>query len=132
MKGSHRNRFLEHPAYQSRTNVEWIGFPVVDDAPSHRLLSGFAGLAALVLPVGLMAAPTSETLAVVGPPGRDAAAIVAGAGGTILRMGGWSNVLVVQAGSPGLVARLYASGAWLVIDARFAAGCDPTPRFPIP
>jgi hypothetical protein len=34
--------------------------------------------------------------------------------------------LVVRAGSPDLVARLYASGAWLVIDARFATACTPS------
>ncbi|KQP42304.1 hypothetical protein ASF49_00105 [Methylobacterium sp. Leaf104] len=102
-----------------------------DLAPSprlNRLLGGFAVIATLVLPVGVMAVPMSETVAVIAPPGRDAAAIVARAGGTILRLGGWSNVLVVRAGSSDLVARLYASGAWLVVDARFATACTPASR----
>ncbi|MCC0806357.1 hypothetical protein FPV16_09040 [Methylobacterium sp. W2] len=58
------------------------------------------------------------------------AALVARAGGSILRMGGWTNSIVVTAGPPDLVARLYASGAWLVIDAGDARGCDSASRSP--
>ena len=100
----------------------------MNDSPAHRpnrLLGPLAILATLVLPAGLVALPTSETVAVIGPPGQDVAAIVARTGGTILRLGGGTNVLVVRAGSADLVSRLYASGAWLVIDARFATGCTP-------
>ncbi len=100
----------------------------MNDSPAHRpnrLLGPLAILATLVLPAGLVALPTSETVAVIGPPGQDVAAIVARAGGTILRLGGGTNVLVVRAGSADLVSRLYAAGAWLVIDARFATGCAP-------
>ena len=99
--------------------------------PSNRaglLLLWGTALAILVLPVSVMAVPTSDTVAVIGPPGRDTAAIVARAGGTILRLGGWDNVLVVRAGSTDFVARLYASGAWLVIDAQFATACTPSSR----
>lgn len=102
---------------------------MADIAPSHRpsrLTGGLAVLATLVLPLGVLAFPASETVAVIAPAGADAAAIVARAGASVLRLGGRSNVLVVRAGSPDLVARLYASGAWLVIDARFATACTPS------
>ncbi|MGU3361661.1 hypothetical protein ACLBWX_15115 [Methylobacterium sp. M6A4_1b] len=98
---------------------------VASSSRPNRLLGGFAVIATLALPLGVLAVPMSETVAVIAPPGRDAAAIVARAGGTILRLGAGSNVLVVRAGSSGLVARLYASGAWLVVDARFATACTP-------
>lgn len=94
---------------------------------ADRTLAGLAVGAALLMPLGLAAAPVSETVAVIAAPGRDAAGIVARAGGTILRLGGWSNVLVVRAGPEDFVARLYASGAWLVLDARFAGGCESAP-----
>ena len=104
---------------------------MTDVRPSHHAsvwLARGAVLATVVLPIGVMAVPTSETVAVIGPPGQDTAAIVARAGGTILRLGGWNNVLVVRAGSTDFVSRLYASGAWLVLDARFATACTPFSR----
>jgi hypothetical protein len=99
---------------------------VASSPPLTRLLGGFAVLATLVLPIAATALPASQTLAVIVSPGQDAAGIVARSGGTILRQGGWSNVLLVRAESSDLVARLYASGAWLVIDARSATACAPS------
>ncbi len=54
-------------------------------------------------------------------------AVVARAGGSILRAGGWADILVATAGPSDLVARLNASGAGPVVDARFARGCAPLP-----
>lgn len=92
----------------------------MNDSPAHRpnrLLGPLAIRATLVLPAGLVALPACGSVAVIGSPGQDVAAIVARAGGTILRPGGGTHVLVVRAGSADLVARL---------DARFATGCTPT------
>jgi hypothetical protein len=92
----------------------------VNDSPAHRpnrLLGALAIRATLVLPAGLVALPACGSVAVIGSPGQDVAAIVASAGGTILRPGGGPHVLAVRAGSSDLVARL---------DARFATGCTPT------
>ena len=92
----------------------------MNDSPAHRpnrLLGALAIRATPVLPAGLVALTTSGTVAVIGSPGQDVAAIVARAGGTILRPGGGPHVLVARAGSSDLVARL---------DARFATGCTPT------
>jgi hypothetical protein len=89
----------------------------VNDSPAHRpnrLLGALAIRATLVLPAGLVALPACGSVAVIGSPGQDVAAI---AGGTILRPGGGPHVLVVRAGSSDLVARL---------GARFATGCTPT------
>ena len=108
---------------------------MIEDASHHRLkrpLAGFAILMTLLLPFGLVGAPASQTLAVIGLPGQNAGEIVARAGGSILRLGGWNNILVVQAESSDFVARLYAAGAWLVVDARFAGGCDPVRSPPAP
>ena len=93
----------------------------------YKLSTGLAAAAALLVPLGLLAAPTSGTVAAIGPPGRDMTAVVARAGGSILRTGGWANIVVATAGPSDLVARLYASGAWLVVDARFARGCAQLP-----
>ncbi|MCJ2036931.1 hypothetical protein [Methylobacterium sp. J-068] len=79
----------------------------------------------LLTPRDLLAAPASRTVAVIGAPGQDMTGLAARAGGSILRMGGRSHVIVVTAGPSDLVAPLYASGARLVADAGFASGCDP-------
>lgn len=92
----------------------------MNDSPAHRpnrLLGPLAIRATLVLPAGLVAPTTCGTVAVIGSPGQDVAAIVARAGGTILRPGGGPHVLAVRAGSSDLVARL---------GARFATGRTPT------
>ncbi|WP_019906787.1 hypothetical protein [Methylobacterium sp. 77] len=93
-------------------------------------MAGLAALTAALVPLGLLALPASRTVAVLGPPGHDMVALVARAGGSILRMGGWTNIIVATDGPPDLVARLYASGAWLVVAAGEARGCAPTSRAP--
>lgn len=84
-------------------------------------------LAALVcVPTLALALPRSPAVAVVGAPGRgsaEMAALVARAGGLILRPGGLPNVIVAVSPEPGFASRLYAEGAWLVLDPLVADGC---------
>jgi len=95
--------------------------------------------AALLLPLTLVAflATTGLTasagghVAVFGPPWagfQDAARIVSLADGRILDAGATSNVVIAQASSPEFVSRLYAAGAWLVLDWENLAGCRSTQR----
>jgi len=48
---------------------------------------------------------------------------VAQADGLLVRRGLFDAIVVVQSDEPGLVARLYAAGAWLVIDPNVFGGC---------
>jgi len=41
----------------------------------------------------------------------------------VVRMGGWSALLIVQAADPGAPGRLRAAGAWAVLDGRAFGGC---------
>lgn len=45
------------------------------------------------------------------------------AGGVVVRQGTIDTILVVHGGNPGLVDRLYAVGAWAVIDPVAFGGC---------
>jgi hypothetical protein len=45
------------------------------------------------------------------------------AGGVVVRQGTIGTILVVHGGNPGLVDRLYAAGAWAVIDPVAFGGC---------
>ncbi|GJD52242.1 hypothetical protein OPKNFCMD_5005 [Methylobacterium crusticola] len=94
-------------------------------APGWRAL-GLAPMLALPLLVPL--SPRAGTVAVVGAPWGGSAgtvAIIARAGGAILRPGGLGNVVVARSDLPDFVARLYAAGAWLVLDPAGAGGCAP-------
>jgi hypothetical protein len=87
-----------------------------------------AALAAalLVAPLATLAVPRSGTVAVVGAPGANAggmAALVARAGGSIVRPGGLANVIVAVSAEPGFAGRLYGAGAWLVLDPVVLGGC---------
>jgi hypothetical protein len=55
--------------------------------------------------------------------GGGAIARVAQAGGLVVRRGIFDTIVVVQSDQPGLIARLYAAGAWLVIDPATLGGC---------
>jgi hypothetical protein len=56
--------------------------------------------------------------------GHDAAFLrAATAGGRVVREGILDNILVVRAERPGLIGRLYAAGAWIVIDPVAFGGC---------
>ncbi len=56
------------------------------------------------------------------PPGG-VIARVAQADGLLVRQGIIGSIVVVQSDRPGLVHRLYAAGAWLVIDPSVFGGC---------
>jgi len=45
------------------------------------------------------------------------------AGGIVVRQGTTDTILVVHGGNPGLIDRLYAAGAWAVIDPVALGGC---------
>ena len=48
---------------------------------------------------------------------------VVAAGGMVVRQGTLDTILVVHGGNPGLIGRLYAAGAWAVIDPVAFGGC---------
>jgi hypothetical protein len=85
------------------------------------LVCGFAGIAApQVLPA------TGERVAVVAP-GEDALRIVAAAGGNALTQ--TDTGVIAVSNDPEFVARLYRSGAWLVLRFDGLIGClDPTSK----
>ncbi|WP_407529567.1 hypothetical protein [Methylobacterium oryzisoli] len=85
---------------------------------------------AFAVPLGLAAMPGGPVVAVLGPRGDAGrtARIVAQAGGAILRAGAAGNLLVARSDAPGFTLRLYAAGAWLVLDPILAGGCEPPPR----
>jgi len=55
--------------------------------------------------------------------GELAFARVAQAGGLVVRRGIIDAIVVVQSDDPGLIDRLYAAGAWAVIDPATLGGC---------
>ena len=83
------------------------------------LVCGFAGIAApQVLPAA------GERVAVIAP-GADALRIVAAAGGNALTQ--TDTGIIAVSSDPEFVARLYRSGAWLVLRFDGLIGClDPT------
>jgi hypothetical protein len=85
------------------------------------LVGGFAGIAApQVLPAA------GERVAVVAP-GADALRIVAAAGGNALTT--TDTGIIAVSSDPQFVARLYRSGAWLVLRFDGLIGClDPTKK----
>lgn len=96
------------------------------------------GRAALAAAVGMIAASVVPIVWVEAQPhdGSDVAAVFApwrsredafaramSAGGVVVREGTFHTILVVHDGNPGLVDRLYAAGAWAVIDPVAFGGC---------
>jgi hypothetical protein len=63
---------------------------------------------------------SGRDLAVVGPQSEMVAA-VASAGGQVIEVR--DGTVIARAATPGFAARLYASGARLVIEGRIGAGC---------
>lgn len=91
------------------------------------MMAGGIGLASL-LPIGwLQAQPreATEVAAVFAPWNTDETAFfrVLNAGGLVVRQGLTGNILVVRGEDHGLIDRLYAAGAWAVIDPRAFGGC---------
>jgi hypothetical protein len=70
----------------------------------------------------------SQSVIVVAWPGKgsdDAATIVARAKGSLLRAGSWAAVVLATSDEPDFSRRLYASGAFLVLNGGAAEGCGP-------
>jgi hypothetical protein len=84
-------------------------------------------VASVLAMAALQAQPRDGTqVAAVFPPWTSdggAIARVAQAGGLVVRRGIVDAIVVVQSDQPGLIARLYAAGAWLVIDPATLGGC---------
>ena len=82
------------------------------------------GWLAVVVALTFGSAP-GKSMAVVGPPSQALAAI-AKANGRILASNDYFTI--ARSDDAGFVARLYAAGALLVLDAEQAGGCSGLPR----
>jgi len=102
--------------------------------PRCPLRQGHSAIAAVLLAAAsfvsvaaLEAQPRDRTrVAAIFPPWTSAAhavARVAQAGGLVVRPGVVDAIVVVQGADDGLVDRLYAAGAWAVIDPAAWGGC---------
>jgi hypothetical protein len=96
--------------------------------PTQPWMAIVALLVASVLAMAALQAHPRDgaQVAAVFPPWTDdggAIARVAQAGGLVVRRGIVDAIIVVQSDQPGLIARLYAAGAWLVIDPATLGGC---------
>jgi hypothetical protein len=94
--------------------------------------------AALVLVISLLgilflvSQPTNHQrqLAVIVPPWdsvKEAAVLVAAAGGILVDRGGLPNVFIAISDRPDFSRALYRAGAWFVMNPIGAHGCLPTP-----
>jgi hypothetical protein len=96
--------------------------------PLRRIAGAFALVAAgwFALVIALtFASPPGKSMAIIGPPAQALAAI-ASANGHVLAS---SNYLTIaRSEDAGFVARLYAAGALLVLDAEQAGGCSGLPQ----
>jgi hypothetical protein len=82
-----------------------------------------AGWLAVVVILTFGSAP-GKSMAIVGPPSQ-ALAVIAKANGRILASNDY--VTIARSDDAGFVARLYAAGALLVLDAEQAGGCRGLP-----
>lgn len=78
----------------------------------------------LALLIALTFITPQKSIAVIGPQARAIAAVVQ-ANGRILMS--YDYVTIARSEQPGFVGRLYAAGAWLVLDADQAGGCTGLP-----
>jgi hypothetical protein len=81
------------------------------------------GWLAVVIALTFGSAP-GKSMAVIGPPSQTLA-VIAKANGRILSASDY--VTIARSDEPGFVARLYAAGALLVLDAEQAGGCSGLP-----
>ena len=99
--------------------------------PFGRIAGGFAlvtcGWLALVVALTFGSAP-GKSMAIIGPPAQ-ALAVIAKANGRVLAASDY--VTFARSDDAGFVARLYAAGALLVLDAEQAGGCSGLPPNPI-
>jgi hypothetical protein len=95
--------------------------------PLGRIIAASALVACgwLAVVVGLtFASAPGKSMAIVGPPAQALAAVVK-ANGRILSSNDY--VTIARSDDAGFVARLYAAGALLVLDAEQAGGCSGLP-----
>jgi len=103
---------------------QWVGH-----LRATRSALAAAALAALsvILLAGLQAQPRDRTrVAAIFSPwtsGERAITRVAQAGGLVVRRGIVDSIVVVQGDDPAIVDRLYAAGAWAVVDPAAWGGC---------
>jgi hypothetical protein len=81
------------------------------------------GWLAVVIALTFGSAP-GKSMAIIGPP-TQALAVIAKANGQVLAASDY--VTFARSGDAGFVARLYAAGALLVLDAEQAGGCSGLP-----
>jgi hypothetical protein len=98
--------------------------------PLRRIAGGFAlvagGWLAVVVALTFGSAP-GKSMAIIGPPAQ-ALAVIAKANGRVLAANDY--VTFARSDDAGFVARLYAAGAFLVLDAEQAGGCSGLPPNP--
>jgi hypothetical protein len=82
-----------------------------------------AGWLALVVAL-TFASPPGKSMAIIGPPAQALAAVVK-ANGRVLASNQY--LTIARSDDAGFVARLYAAGALLVLDAEQAGGCSGLP-----
>jgi hypothetical protein len=99
--------------------------------PPLRRIAGAIALVVggwLVLVVALtFGSPPGKSMAVIGPPSQTLA-VIAKANGRIVAASDY--VTIARSDEAGFVARLYAAGALLVLDAEQAGGCSGLPPLP--
>lgn len=95
--------------------------------PLRRIAGAIAlvtsGWLAVVIALTFGSAP-GKSMAIIGPPAQ-ALAIIAKANGRVLAANDY--VTFARSDDAGFVARLYAAGAFLVLDAEQAGGCTGLP-----
>ena len=95
--------------------------------PLCRIAGGFAlvacGWLAVVIALTFGSAP-GKSMAIIGPPAQ-ALAVIVQANGQVLAANDY--VTFARSDDAGFVARLYAAGALLVLDAEQAGGCSGLP-----
>jgi hypothetical protein len=98
--------------------------------PLHRIAGAIAlvvgGWLAVVVALTFGSAP-GKSMAIIGPPSQTLA-VIAKANGRILAANDY--VTIARSDEANFVARLYAAGALLVLDAEQAGGCSGLPPTP--
>jgi hypothetical protein len=98
--------------------------------PLHRIAGAIAlvvgGWLAVVVALTFGSAP-GKSMAIIGPPSQTLA-VIAKANGRILAANDY--VTIARSDEANFVARLYAAGALLVLDAEQAGGCSGLPPLP--
>jgi hypothetical protein len=111
---------IEGNSSEGRSFRRWL-LPLGRIAGATTLVA--CGWLAIVIALTFGSAP-GKSMAIVGPPAR-ALAVVVKANGQILASNDY--VTIARSDDSGFVARLYAAGALLVLDAEQAGGCSGLP-----